>query len=401
MARFFSPLFVLLLFLQRPAALGQTYAGLGMVALILLTIAYLAWKNMRVPRPVRSDMLVLGSIIAAYLLYETAIALAFGMSFLPNFFKEIVITTIVVVCYAMFLSERSNNEIFFRQLTTVISLLGWSSAITIGLALVGDVNSIAMFQIPMKGYEGGEEVEAGTVFFPLSMGFMGIQLFDFPLIRFTGFFREPGIYQAVAAYCLVVATLASQSIFVRLGLVLGILCAFSTIGVAMLIAALGIAYFLRKRITFSRIAVTAAVLGFGVFAAIYTPVVGLADKGDIAEVSITERADAISKGLMRVAENPLGYGPFSSREANQDITLLAAIGSIGLLGFLLQVILLSGFRGELSRTTLERMGACAPILVTALFSQPIAGAAMMYVLIMIRPETHQRLPKRVRTQALR
>lgn len=401
MARFFSLLFVLLLFLQRPTALGQIYAAQGLLAIMFLTacyVVYLAWTGRTIRAFVSGgqDLFALCAIVAAYLLYEFVIALVFGLTNLGFFAKEAFTTAIVIVCYGIFLLDRDNNERFFRQLTTVVSILGWSSAITLVALFFFGLDALQLFAFELKGYEGAEDVQAGTIYLPLSMAYMSIGVFEVPLLRFTGFFREPGIYQAVAAYCFVLASVAGRSKLVKLGLAAGIICTFSTIGMAMLVAAIGISYYLTHRLTYARLAATGAILILSVVALVYAPIVGLQDKAETAEVSINDRTQAAFNGIYRLAENPFGNGPFSSREANQDINLIAAAGSIGLLGFLLQTILLSGFRGTFN---LARIGACMPLLITALTSQPIATAAVMYVLLMVWP--HQRLPKAARTQALR
>jgi hypothetical protein len=376
---------VLSLFLQRPAALGQNVAAIGLICVIALTATYalLNPRAMRLHTTLSRDFAMLAALVCAYLAYETVIAISFGLTDLVVFTKEFVITLVVLVCYGFFLARVENNHVFFRQFTTVVSLLGWSSFTTFVLMLFVDWESLELFTITINSYEGTSEgIQGGTVYLPFSMLSNIFTGQEIPLPRFNGFFREPGIYQAVAAFCVVLASLAGRSFWIQLGLALGILCTFSPLGVATLIAAWGITFFL-KRPSFGRFVAVLAFLSVGAAAALYTPIIGLSDKFETHATSITDRTIATERGLDAFAENPLGDGLARSREENDGITLLAGIGSIGLLGFLLQVMVLSGFRLQFSRNELLRIGCCAPILVTALFSQPIYGAAMMYVLVMV------------------
>jgi hypothetical protein len=78
---------------------------------------------------------------------------------------------------------------------------------------------------------------------------------------------------------------------------------------------------------------------------------------------------------------PLGVGLFSGKERNDGISLLAQIGMIGLFGFACQVVMLSAWRPG-TKANWSKIGACAPLLITALFAQPIAGAPTIYVILL-------------------
>ena len=377
--------FVLSLFLFRPAALGQNFVPVGLITVAVLFGVYTLGCIPKGQKALVRDLLILGLLVCVYLTYEAGIAILFSYSNLDFVLKQIVTVLVILVCYATFLADRRNNELFFRHFTNVVSLLGWSSAITVAAALFVHLDHLTLFHFSMKGYEGrGVLVETGTVYFPLSMGYGTYAGSGITLMRLTGFFREPGIYQAIAAFCLVVASVTSRSWFIRLGLVVGIIFTFSTAGIAMLVFAIGATYFLKSRLAFVKILVLGTVLLTCVYATLYVPVVGLLDKKETHGTSITERTTAILEGMRRVADNPLGTGLYSAEPTSKrtDIGLLAAIGSLGVIGFLLQVILLSGVRGSMDASTRQRLIACTPVLLTALFSQPIAGEAMLYVLVM-------------------
>ena len=387
----FSALFAGLLFLQRPAAFGQNYTVIGLFALVGVTLVYIALNGARLvtDHAHKQDFLFLATLVVLYLAYESIIALAFGASNLDFWGKEMVTTLAVVGGYTMYLVNPQNNRLFFWRFTTVISLLGWSSTITLVAAAAVGLDHLKLFHFTMQNYENfGGSLETGTVYFPLSMAYSSLLQSDvFSLYRFSGFFREAGIYQAVAGYCLVLASLENRSKFLRLGLVCGILCTFSTIGVATLVAVIVMVNVIQRRLTVMRVGATIIILLAGAYATFYAPLIGYEYKRDTQgfSISVDEREGALTRGMNRVLDNPLGDGPYSGRHANDSITLVASMRGIGIFGFILQVIMLLGVRGRFDKTTLYRMGACMPLLLTSVMSQPIAGTPLIYVLLMVRP----------------
>ena len=115
--------------------------------------------------------------------------------------------------------------------------------------------------------------------------------------------------------------------------------------------------------------------------AMYTPYIGLKDKSTTHSGSLSDRSEAISRGLERAGDNPFGYGMYSSQTLNIGICLLSSMGGIGIFGFACQAMILSGWRPG-SGASWKKLAACAPILVTALISEPIAGEPAAYILVM-------------------
>ena len=390
-AKTLSALFILNLFFQRPAALGQNYTIYSLFFSIILVLFFLYIRKYKYGfyPYITKDMGFMFFMVFIYMFYESMVAIYFGEANLMSWLKEVIITAVIVLSYGIFLSDKKNNDIFFSQLTSIISILGWSSLLTLILSWFIGIEKLELLRIKIELYEEfGGDVSAGTVYFPLSMIYSSLK--DFGLIklyRFSGFFREAGIYQAVAAYCLVVAILSKRSSLVMAGLVAGIICAFSTAGLAMLTIAIGVAYIVRGGVSI-KVAVAVAATGFiGWYVTLYAPMIGILYKyNDVYfNVSITERSDAFVRGVYSFMNNPFGYGPFSGDTANDQITLLSSLGAIGFAGFMIQVILLSGFRPGPAQHLKQRMAACLPILLTALFSQPIYALPFIYVLVMFSP----------------
>jgi hypothetical protein len=180
----------------------------------------------------------------------------------------------------------------------------------------------------------------------------------------------------------------------------GIVCAFSTIGVALLAMSGGLIFLLSggsaRRLLVPRLLVTVMFLGLAWPAALYTPYIGLKDKEVTHSTSVSDRSESVQRSLKRLEAHPFGTGLFSGTELNDGISLLAQLGMLGLFGFACQVLILSAWRPGV-RINWAKMGACSPILLTALLSQPIAGAPTVYVILLAYlPRLRQRAPVTVR-----
>ncbi|MEA3103447.1 hypothetical protein [Caballeronia mineralivorans] len=381
---------VLNLFLMRPTALGETYTPVGMAFALPLAGLHML-HNVRKTRysnsAIRWDIATLLSLLGLYWLYVCPISIFFEKSQLDWVLKEFVTTGIIVLAYGAFLMDVEANRKFFRALCTVISVLGLSSVITVVLSLIlGDKESLFLFSIDVKGYTEAtlhQQTSTGAIYFPFSMLYGDYVSGTMKLDRFCAFFREAGIYQGVACFCLAYEAFTRRSKFIMFGLVGGTICAFSSLGVALLAMTIGsILLFSGKRIRAWRIVLTAAMIALVYPVSMYTPYIGLEDKAVTHGSSLSDRSRSIERALEDVRRNPLGNGLYSSLGTNDGICLLAELGMIGLFGFVCKVLLLSGLRLGPGRDW-KKVAACAPLLITALVSQPIAGAPMMYVIGMV------------------
>jgi hypothetical protein len=381
---------VLNLFLMRPTALGEDYTPLGMalaLPLVGLHLLHNARKTRYSNSAIRWDIATLLSLLGLYWLYICPISIFFEKSQLDWVLREFVTTGIIVLAYGAFLMDVEANRKFFRTLCTVIALLGLSSVITVVLsAILGGKESLFLFSVDVKGYTEAtlhQQTSTGAVYFPFSMLYGDYVSGAVKLDRYCAFFREAGIYQGVACFCLAYEAFTRRSKFIMFGLAGGTICAFSSLGVALLAMTIGsIFLFSGKRVRAWRVVLTAAMIALVYPVSMYTPYIGLQDKAVTHGSSLSDRSMSIERGLEDVRRNPLGNGLYSSLGKNDGICLLAELGMIGLFGFLCKVLLLSGIRLGPGRDW-KKVAACAPLLITALVSQPIAGAPMMYVIGMV------------------
>ena len=155
------------------------------------------------------------------------------------------------------------------------------------------------------------------------------------------------------------------------------------LGITLLVMTMGtIALFSGGRVRAWRVVLTAVMIGLAYPVSMYTPYIGLEDKAVTHGSSLSDREDSIRRGLDEVRRNPFGNGLYSSLATNDGICLIAELGMMGLFGFGCQVLLLSGLRLGPGMNW-KKVAACTPLLITALISQPIAGAPMMYVIGMV------------------
>ena len=381
---------VLNLFLMRPTALGETYTSLGMVLAVPLACLHIR-HNVKRTRysnaTIRWDIGTLLCLLCAYWLYICPISIVFEMSQLDWVLKEFVTTILIAAVYDVFLADVDANRRFFRTLCTVISVLGWSSVITVALsALLGGKESLFLFSLNVKGYTEvtlHQQTSTGAVYFPFSMLYGDYVSGAVKLDRYCAFFREAGIYQAVACFCLAYEAFTRRSKFVMLGLAGGTICAFSSLGIALLAMSIGTIFlFSGSRVSSWRVVITAIMIGMVYPVSMYTPYIGLEDKAVTHGASLSDRSSSIERGLQDVRLNPLGNGLYSSLGKNDGICLLAELGMIGLFGFACKFLLLSGLRLG-PGLNWRKVAACAPLLITALVSQPIAGAPVMLVIGMV------------------
>jgi hypothetical protein len=380
---------VLNVFLMRPAALGQSLSWIAMVVSVVLVGAYLILNRgkQRFTHPqLRMEMLGLCILVAAYWVYIGPISALFGRSNLEYTIRELVTTVAIVIPYAIFLVDAKANRTFFRQLCTLISLLGISSLVTVALSFwLGSRDPLFLFTLNVKGYTDNSldsTAAVGAVYFPLSMLYTDFVSGAVSLDRYCAFFREAGIYQAVACFFFVYEAFTRRSWFVILGLLSGIILAFSSLGIVLLATTIGLIYlFDSQRLHAGRAVVAVIFISLAYPLAMYTPFIGLEDKLDTHSTSVSDRSEAIDRGIDAVSRNPVGYGLFSSTGENDGICLISSLGAIGIFGFLCQFLILSGWRPG-SRERWRKVVACSPLLITALVSEPIAGEPMIYIVLM-------------------
>ena len=379
--------FVLNTFLMRPAALGQSYTSIGLaISCALSPLIFILASRQNKKKHGSSDIAVLILLSAFYLAYTSITSIVFGKADLIYLLKEFLTTLIILATYGAVLVNQSINDKFFSFFSSLISALGYSALITLVLGQFFGMEALHFGALQIKGYESdGSDLSTstGALYFPFTMVYGRFTAGDATLLRTSGFFREAGIFQAVCCFCLCYEYFNRRSWIVIIGLFVGSLLTLSTAGIAALMGTIGISAFLSGKISLKRISLTILVAAAFVPVLLYAPFIGLNAKSLTHSASITDRASATENGLTTVAENPFGFGPVTDQANFSQVNLIAALGSVGIVGFLLQIIIIGGWRFQLNKAQALKMAACFPLLLTALFSQPLAGAPGIYILSMV------------------
>lgn len=378
-------LLVLNLFLMRPAALGQDYTNLAIVlggGIVLCKLLLEGREADRFSRKQLRRSLYLFALLVIYYLYLFLVGIFSGVANDDLFVKEFVAIFFIFLIYVLALSNLKENHLFFRRLNLVVAVVGWSGVATAVLIPIVGLDSLHLFNVGVSGYQSADDVEVavGAVYFPFSMVYGAFSTDDFQLVRFNGFFREAGIYQAICCYCFACEFIGRRSKFVLFGLVGGVLISLSTAGVAVFLVTFGAASLLRRRLTGQRLVMLLIVVVAAVPVVLYAPYVGVLSKSETHSDSVSDRQEAVERGLSVVLENPLGLGLGGVKAKNASVNLIAALGSIGVVGFFVQLLILSGIGGGGSAR--QRVVAFLPLVLTALFSQPLIGAPAVYVLLL-------------------
>tara|TARA_B100000989_G_scaffold297973_1_gene285511 strand:- start:1816 stop:3012 length:1197 start_codon:yes stop_codon:yes gene_type:complete len=390
LSKIFSVLFLICAFFVRPSALGSNFTEIGLVLTVSTTGLYLflslskkiSWNSI-------SSNLIPLIIFLLFIGYETSISLIEGNSNLSFLVGDLLSQIIIFVCFLIFLIDVENNKFFFSYLLYLLSFFGWSSLATLILFNISEPDNFLIFNYQMNDYpHTGDIVEAGQIYFPFSMTYDYIFNSDFfSLYRFSGFFRESGIFAAICCYSYVYGAMSNASKKIMIGIVFGIVLSFSTSGYFVFLTSIIGIYLLKNKITMFRTFSLLFLSVISLYATFQAPIVGLSYKANTEGYSdsVDRRSDALILGLKKTINKPFGEGMYSAKTENTGVNLIANIGSIGVIGFLLQIVLMSGFRFSFDRLFRRRFLILSPVFLTLLLAQSIAATPFVYSLIFVRP----------------
>jgi hypothetical protein len=276
-------------------------------------------------------------------------------------------------------SNRAVHDAFFSSFRWYLALNGLSFAITVLIAIFLTLSPIYLTTIGLGRYD----LESyGDVYFPFTISYGYRDYFGVTVPRLGAGFRESGIAQAFFACSIIsIPRLRSLKEFLLLVLLLiGGLATQSTTGVALVAIAFCVRIARLEAVgKVSRVGLVIAMSVIG-FAAIETAIndetVGFAAKEDTE--SYFDRRDQTQQGLEFFFKHPMGQGAYSP-DSPTGINLIASLGAIGIFGAIL--ICLNGvFAIICSFDRVAKAFFILPIFLTALTSQPLLDAPLVYVL---------------------
>lgn len=292
---------------------------------------------------------------------------------------------ISAVAGAQLLSDAATARAAARTLVLIVSVLGYSGLITWLLILIGvPVSRLSLMHITL--YESWSPDSATSILFPISVEAGNIRLMDVVLPRCTGAMREPGLCQLVSIILLVTARRLKCRRWLTGGLVASVFVSGSTAALVSLVAAV-VAQLLVSGNTsspfrrYSRLLGALLISVAGIWAVIYIPSVGVADKAEQSG-SVAARHDAILNGFNSVLHAPFGRG-LGHSTGDLGINLIGMMTSFGVPGLILiagTFLAMSRMRGPGYRQTVV---ISTVVVITGLTSQPLLNMAGLYLVMLV------------------
>ncbi|EOP63410.1 hypothetical protein [Bacillus cereus] len=362
--------------LMRPALLGESYTLLGVVLSGMTFILYLC-INIRLIK-IEGKLLKIFLINSLYWFYLLIQSLFIQDSNYVGILRDIIITLPVIFFVAVIFSNKKYSFYFGKNFILILYYLSISYLITLGLAFFIDIESLFLFQINI-----GEYFTGGNIYFPLTpiYGFMNVE--GFSIIKFQSLFRESGISQAFIIWAIFnLKKFKLDKKIVYIALHLGLIGTTSTAGLVTYFMTLLVYITLSKKISVGRIINILIIFLIGVLLVFKMPFFGFSNKINTHSDSINERTQITAGALNDLILNPFGEGIKTTDLPNSGINMLSLSEKIGLVGL---IILLATFIYPyfISRDKRGYMVSILPILITALFSQPIAGYSIIAVISML------------------
>lgn len=374
------------LFLMRPSAAGQTLTNVAIpISLFCLFLSIYLSKDTNLSKSREHYIFERFVLFAIFYSYTITTGLISGMGNLDFSIKELVAVLIIFGCYSYCLKSNIEAKRFFDTFCITMSVLGISSGISYAIGLFYDVNSIAIAHVSVKGYEDlvSHNDASGLVVFPFTLIYGVYTLGDEVTLRSSLFFREAGIGQAFSVFSLLYALQNKMKLWILIGCIVGLICAFSTAGYIVLMLCSMLYWLNRRAITISRVLIFIISAIVGVLIVLYLPDYGLFDKSLTHAESITDRTYAAEYSISEFLNNPFGLGLFSQVFANQGISLIGQLSAIGFIGFAIQMCAFLGLSFVDIANNSKRAVLLMPIFFTALLSQPLMGSPGVYVMSLV------------------
>lgn len=359
----------------RPALLGEQFALLGVLGLVVVITIQVATKRTEFEHLSCTQVCQI-ILINAFWLYTFFITSSsdFGRwdFVLKAWAIQIVVTAFALTCA----SSPTMQRAFLTAAFYFLVLLSLSSLATtiLMITLSADFGVIST-------YDYGYRVEA-TLYMPFSVVYNWIYTPPHLLPRFSMWFREAGIAPIFLLWGAVYGYHYNHGKILIGLLLLGCVLTLSTVGIAS--GVFGSIILLGKHFRANRAAMTAIIVTASLFAILLiyvAPIVGMEAKALTARDSIVERQWALYSAMENIWLHPAGLGMYRDVGATLDVSLLSSIDSIGVVGFLVFLMFMCLPILDNGRTVYLCFGM--PAVAIAMFSQPLIDAAGFTLLFLI------------------
>lgn len=356
-----SFLYIISILTLYPSLLGAKFSLIGVVSLVFLTpLSLFKFKKGN------KD---LGFILVTWIFIffiSSSINLGSNVS-------SVIIFTVVLSLFSfntfILFSNATELSRIHNVFLVVLLLQALSCAVTFLLVLTGmDINSLLLLD-----FMPNDRVP-GNIYFPMSFGGTYFTTPGFQFIRFSSFFREPGVSQILYVYFIgYLLCFRERSFVLILLLFIGLVTSLSTTFLITLPVLISIYYLYKSKRLYSKTIIL--LLSPLILLALYkAPFFGLEEKLVTHTSAVSDRvaafdylADTLNDTYM------IGSGMFSEGEIeNASINFILSLRENGVFGVFLFFILYF-----LPYFYLKRDGRyiflllTSPFVITVLFAQPI------------------------------
>lgn len=371
--------------LMRPGLFGERYSPIADgAAVVAALLAFAADRGARGRDPgARALRPLLG--FSAVLWIWIGVAIALGNLPGGTYGRGLLNVPVVIAALWVVLKSPGRRILVARVFVAVLLALSASYVATVlywavrgqGTGLIGS---------PPWGYRTPSGQQSGVnLYFPFTPT-SGAQSFGGLILpRFLGLGREPGIHAAYSLWALMMLR--------RLGwnrpwsyalLLVGLIGTLSTAGFGVLAVIIVVAFFLVPRGPFRPDVIVKHEIGLVLLAgaawlAYSAPVLGVADKVNINEASVSDRQVATLDGLRALTHHWWGM-PYDPSLTNASINVIASAVQIGTVGVAL-VIALWWVTWARSAQRAESFSAVLALFLSTLLSQPFLDSTAFYVLL--------------------
>jgi hypothetical protein len=234
-----------------------------------------------------------------------------------------------------------------------------------------------------------------AVYFPFTTTVARSHFLGLTVPRFTGIGREPGW---MALYCVFVFFLLRQVFpkrrVARLLVLVGLIGTVSTAGFGVFVGCFALAMFLGRRASTPARAMLRTgwylLLGsIALWLILFAPVLGVAAKGQLNAVSLSERTTSTNAGITALVTNPFPGGLEASTVGGLNL-----ISTVAAYGLLFSATVLAAILGPLRTHPHKRalLTLLTPIAITLIAAQPPRDSTWIYCLVIIAAAITLRAP---------
>lgn len=366
-----SLLFSILFF--KPTTLGQFLTPLGLFFLIVTFILYILQSKSKLKYSYKAEFI----LILFYYFYIFSISILFKESNITWLMKDLISNIIFISIIFLILSNDGIKIKFIEYILKFFSFLGYSNLITYFLG------KFFGFHLLLFSLDYTYHVPA-YFYFPFSQVYGSFFDINPVFVRFSSMFREAGIASAYLSTLIIFGIRFKYSPYILYGLFFGLILTFSTF--MPIFVAIILLYFFKKNINNKKILRLLFLSPLIILVCFYlidlfinNEGIGFIHKLEVARSSFSSRFTNIFNFNFY---SIIGTGVYVENQTM--VNLIQSIKSFGLVGFIIQLLLLFNFKKIINgKLNLEDIYMFFPITLTILFLQPIFANPITYLFLIL------------------